>query len=136
MDTHSIICARLEFGVFPATDQKVIADVDRSRQILINLLNNAVKFSPTDGHIDLRVVETEGFITIEVADTGKGIPADRLESVFEPFVQLEADTATRSGFGLGLAISRKLAELMGGSLRVRSEPGEGSCFVLSLRRAP
>jgi signal transduction histidine kinase len=68
-------------------------------------------------------------------DHGPGIPADRLGSVFEPFVQLEPNSVTRTGFGLGLAISRKLAELMGGGLVVRSEPGSGSTFVLRLRKA-
>jgi signal transduction histidine kinase len=120
----------------PAIGDRVLADVDRSRQILINLLTNAVKFSPNDGRIEVRVIDSPELVSIEVQDQGKGIPADRLESVFEPFVQLDAGAASRGGFGLGLAISRKLAELMGGSLRARSTPGEGSCFILTLRKAP
>jgi PAS domain S-box-containing protein len=115
---------------------KLLADVDRARQILINLLTNAIKFSPADRAVEVRIVELDTAVAIEVADQGPGIPADRIESIFEPFVQIDAAVAARGGFGLGLAISRKLAELMGGSLTARSEVGQGSCFVLSLRKAP
>jgi PAS domain S-box-containing protein len=115
---------------------KVLADVDRCRQILINLLTNAVKFSANDGAVAMRVIEHDESVEIEVWDRGPGIPGERLEAIFEPFVQLDATGISRSGFGLGLAISRKLAELMGGNLTARSVVGEGSCFVLSLPKAP
>ncbi|SDE12486.1 ATP-binding protein [Ruegeria marina] len=114
----------------------VNADNGRLRQVLINLLGNAVKFTETGG-VDLRlsVEDTDlGHIaTIEVEDTGIGIPAEKLEHVFERFSQAEADT-TRAygGTGLGLAISRELVGLMGGRLTVESTLGRGSCFTLRL----
>jgi signal transduction histidine kinase len=114
---------------------RVLADVDRGRQILINLLTNAVKYASPNGSVELRVLDRDDKVWIEVQDDGPGIPPDRLESVFEPFVQLEGEAAGRGGFGLGLAISRKLAELMGGSIDVRSEIGQGSCFVFSVQKA-
>jgi PAS domain S-box-containing protein len=127
---------RISVTVSPyAGSARVLADVDRCRQILINLLTNAVKFSADDGAVDMRVVEFDESVDIEVRDQGAGIPAERIDAIFEPFVQLDATGTTKSGFGLGLAISRKLAELMGGSLRARSVVGEGSCFVLSLPKA-
>jgi signal transduction histidine kinase len=116
--------------------RRVLADVDRCRQILINLLTNAVKYASANGHVNVRVLDRDETVAIEVQDDGPGIPPDRLESVFEPFVQLDGEAGGRGGFGLGLAISRKLAELMGGSLDVRSELGKGSCFVFSLQKAP
>jgi PAS domain S-box-containing protein len=119
------------------TSLRVLVDADRARQILINLLTNAVKFSPPNGRVDLRVIDDGDFIRLDVEDNGPGIPADRLDAVFEPFVQLDSTaTAGRSGFGLGLTISRKLAELMGGTLAVRNSPSGGACFTLSLRKAP
>jgi PAS domain S-box-containing protein len=120
----------------PTIEAGVLADVDRCRQILINLLTNAVKFAPPDTQVEMRVLDEADVVRVEVQDHGPGIAPDRLESVFEPFVQLDAGSGTRGGFGLGLAISRKLAELMGGSLTARSAPEEGSCFVLTLRKSP
>jgi PAS domain S-box-containing protein len=119
----------------PVTQVRVQADVDRARQILINLLQNAVKFSPSDTKVELSTSIEEEFVDVSVRDRGPGISAETLASVFEPFVQLGLPTATRGGFGLGLAISRRLAELMGGSLSAESTPGEGSVFHLRLKRA-
>jgi signal transduction histidine kinase len=109
--------------------------VDRARQIVINLLQNAVKFSPDDSDVELSTTTDDELVVISVRDRGPGISAETLASVFEPFVQLGLPTATRVGFGLGLAISRRLAELMGGSLTAESVPGEGSVFRLRLKRA-
>jgi PAS domain S-box-containing protein len=119
----------------PAARIKVQADVDRARQIVINLLQNAVKFSPDDSDVELSTTTDDELVVISVRDRGPGISAETLASVFEPFVQLGLPTATRVGFGLGLAISRRLAELMGGSLTAESVPGEGSVFRLRLKRA-
>lgn len=116
-------------------DVVVLADVDRARQILINLITNAVKFSPVDETV--RVVlqrEDPAVVVVQVRDAGPGIAPERREAVFEPFVQLGA-TNTRGGFGLGLAISRRLAELMGGTLTLSPDPMQGSVFSLTLRRA-
>jgi len=108
-------------------------DAGRIRQVLLNLLSNALKFTP-EGSVVLRVSGSgHGPLQIDVVDTGIGIPADRLDTVFESFRQVD-DSSTRrfSGSGLGLAISRGLAERMGGSLSVDSEPGRGSIFTLRL----
>ena len=117
----------------------VRADHDKLEQILINLIGNAIKFTPTGGRIriDARADDAaSGNAIITVQDTGIGIPADKLESVFEPFVQVHVDGPGHGqGTGLGLAISRDLARGMGGDLRAASAPGQGSTFTLTLPRA-
>jgi signal transduction histidine kinase len=111
-------------------------DPDKVRQILINLLSNAIKFTPAGGHIQLQCSEDEKMLYICVEDNGAGIPADKLDAIFEPFVQVNRDYASKhEGTGLGLSISRDLARRMGGDLTVTSEIGKGSQFVLSLPRA-
>jgi signal transduction histidine kinase len=105
------------------------------RQILLNLMGNAVKFTP-EGEVGLEVREETDELVVAVRDTGIGISADDLERVFEPFVQSEAVMTRRfGGSGLGLPISRSLASVLGGSLTAESSPGEGSVFVLHLPRA-
>jgi len=117
-------------------DAEACGDPDKVRQILINLLSNAIKFTPEGGRIDLKCHEDEKRIYIVVEDTGSGIPKDKLEAVFEPFVQVNRDYASKhEGTGLGLSISRDLARRMGGDLTVQSKLGKGSKFELSLPRA-
>ena len=117
----------------PSSKIFVATDPDKLRQILINLISNAVKFTPAGGHIDVRCSRQKDAIGIEVKDTGRGIPPDKLEVVFEPFVQLDSGlTRTTEGTGLGLAISRGLARGMGADITVRSEVGVGSVFTLTL----
>jgi PAS domain S-box-containing protein len=119
-----------------APNVAVAADREKLEQVLINLLGNAVKFTPRGGHITLSAAAQGGRVRIEVRDTGIGIKPDLLESIFQPFVQLEsAFTRTAEGTGLGLAISRELARGMGGELTASSTPGEGSVFTLELRGA-
>ncbi len=147
---------------------RVLADPDRLRQVLVNLLGNAVKFTGPAGRVDVRVdgrvdgrVDAEAsadrppslaagraYARLVVEDTGVGIPPDRLEAVFEPFVQVEEAaqptgdargsvyTRRHGGTGLGLAIARRLARLMGGELTAASTPGVGSRFTLWLPLAP
>jgi signal transduction histidine kinase/FixJ family two-component response regulator len=111
-------------------------DPDKVRQILINLLSNAIKFTPEGGHIAVECSEDEKMLYICVEDDGAGIPADKLDAIFEPFVQVNRDYASKhEGTGLGLSISRDLARRMGGDLTVSSEIGKGSKFTLSLPRA-
>jgi signal transduction histidine kinase len=111
----------------------VHVDPDKARQILLNLLSNAVKFTPAKGRIEVRCEQSDGRVLIRVRDTGVGIAADRLESVFEPFVQVHRSlTQPTEGVGLGLAISRDLARAMGGEVRVDSVVGRGSTFTLDL----
>jgi signal transduction histidine kinase len=116
----------------------VFADVERLQQVILNLLSNAVKFTPSGGRIVVGAAlhaTDNHFVEIRVRDTGIGIPADKLASIFEPFVQLAGGlTRTSQGTGLGLAISRDLARAMDGDLVARSEEGQGAEFVLTLPR--
>jgi signal transduction histidine kinase len=108
-------------------------DADKCLQIVINLLTNAVKYSPPDSGITLRCGVREQRVFVEVVDRGPGIPAGDLESIFEPFVQLKAGHASRAGgIGLGLAVARRLAQVMHGSLTASSRQGEGATFRLVL----
>jgi signal transduction histidine kinase len=118
-------------------DLSVIADRDRLNQILVNLLSNAAKFSPRGGAVIVRSEIQEHLVAIHVEDQGTGIQEDKLEAIFEPFVQLSSGlTRTAEGSGLGLAISRELARLMGGDVTVDSRVGEGSTFTLTLPMTP
>ena len=115
----------------------VWADAEKVRQILLNLLSNAIKFTEPGGTIAITCADRDEMVNVVVRDTGFGIPADRLSSVFEPFVQLERRlTSNHEGTGLGLAISRDLARGLGGELSARSEIGQGSEFELSLKKVP
>jgi PAS domain S-box-containing protein len=114
----------------------VHADADKLQQILLNLLGNAIKFTRPGGRITLSCAAGEHAVAITVEDTGIGIPRDRLEHIFEPFVQVDAKlTRNEGGVGLGLAISRDLARAMGGDLSVVSTEGAGSTFTLRLPRS-
>jgi PAS domain S-box-containing protein len=123
-------------------DETVFAfgDRDRIQQILINVLSNAIKFTPGGGRITAGAAAHDTAVHIWVRDTGKGIPADRLDAVFDPFVQVDRTNISSGdgdqGVGLGLAISRELARAMRGDLTVASTEGEGSTFTLSLRQTP
>ena len=121
-------------------DLTALADPDKLQQIMLNLLSNAIKFTPSGGRVEVSAAALDGTVTIAVADTGIGIPSDRFDAIFEPFVQLgrsmTSGTATgQEGTGLGLAISRDLARAMGGELTVRSAPGQGSIFELRIPHA-
>jgi len=111
----------------------VFADYDRLNQIMLNLLSNAVKFSRRGGEVRVRCEIVEHLVAIHVEDDGHGIAGDKLEDIFEPFVQLSSGlTRTAEGSGLGLSISRELARLMGGDVTVESTLGKGSTFTLTL----
>lgn len=111
----------------------VMADLERLEQVLINLLGNAVKFTADGGRVTMRCFTRDGMGIIEVTDTGIGIPESKIKVIFDPFVQVDANRGKRDGVGLGLAISRKLAQAMGGEIEVRSEVGVGSTFTVSLK---
>jgi PAS domain S-box-containing protein len=132
-----------------AADHWCWGDEERVRQILLNLVGNAVKFTGPGGRIVVSAgmaadppadaqLEREGpWVYVRTEDTGQGIPSERMEAIFEPFVQADMSlTRQHGGTGLGLAISRRLARLMGGDLTVRSEVGAGSAFFLWLPAAP
>ncbi|HEX8851299.1 MAG TPA: ATP-binding protein [Gemmatimonadaceae bacterium] len=111
-------------------------DAERMKQILINLLANALKFTSSGGSISMAVEEAGNEVHLRVSDTGCGIAPEQLESIFEPFVQVNKRlTRTNDGIGLGLAISRNLAHGMRGRLVAESVVGEGSRFTLTLPRA-
>jgi PAS domain S-box-containing protein len=111
----------------------VFADREKVQQIVLNLLANAMRFTPSGGAVDLDWRIENDALLVHVRDTGPGIPADKTEHIFEPFVQLRAPGSVPSGgTGLGLAISRDLARAMGGDVRVTSAVGVGSVFTLLL----
>ena len=129
---------KLKLDIDPALPPMVLVDKMRFRQIVLNLVGNALKFT-MEGEVTIaasvarRASEPGDNIEVTVRDTGIGIAADRLESIFEKFTQADDTTARRfGGTGLGLPISAELAELMGGDLRAESEPGVGSAFILSI----
>lgn len=111
--------------------------IDRLRigQVVGNLLHNAVKFSPHDGVVTVTSESSGGDVSISVKDDGIGIPADELHTIFQSFVQLDAPSAHPPGLGLGLSLSRKLVEMHGGVLQVKSDgPGRGAEFTVRLPR--
>ncbi|MEA2761380.1 MAG: hypothetical protein QOD47_664 [Gemmatimonadaceae bacterium] len=111
----------------------VFADREKVQQIMLNLLANAMRFTPAGGDVDLDWRVEDDSLVVRVRDTGPGIPEDKTEVIFEPFVQLRAPGSVPSGgTGLGLAISRDLARAMGGDVRVSSVVGVGSVFTLTL----
>lgn len=121
----------------PGTPDSVVGDVTRLRQILVNLLSNAVKFTDQGGvnvHVSGRaLLDGRCELAFRVRDTGIGIPPDRLNRLFQSFAQADASTTRRyGGTGLGLVISRRLAELHGGRMWVESEPGRGSIFHFTI----
>ena len=128
-----------------AVDRPFLGDEPRVRQVLVNLLANAVKFTAPGGHVSVTCALTDAppagaalapdtpYVALRVEDTGVGIAPDQLARIFEPFTQAEGGlTRPRGGTGLGLAISRRLARLMGGDLTVESRVGSGSAFTLWL----
>jgi signal transduction histidine kinase len=122
----------LELAVAPAAQGCWRGDPTRVRQVLYNLVSNAVKFTAR-GSVRIAVAYEGGALSMAVTDTGPGIPAERLEALFEKFVQADASTTRQfGGSGLGLAICRELAALMGGQVTAVSREGEGSTFTLTL----
>ena len=125
----------LEYN-YRCDDSAVVAHADAAKlqQIVLNLLANAIKFTPFGGSITLECESDDDAVAIRVIDTGIGIPGDKIDMVFQPFVQIRERNALSNGTGLGLAISRTLANAMGGSLTATSNLGEGSIFTLRLRK--
>ncbi|MBA2686911.1 MAG: hypothetical protein H0U64_02305 [Gemmatimonadaceae bacterium] len=114
----------------------VSADRDKLQQILLNILSNAIKFTGEGGSIDVETAPEPGnedVVRISISDTGRGIPPDKTDAIFEPFTQVDAShSRAEQGSGLGLAISRDLARGMAGDIKVTSKLGIGSTFVISL----
>jgi CheY-like chemotaxis protein/HPt (histidine-containing phosphotransfer) domain-containing protein len=124
----------LGLAIDPDTAPKVITDPDKLRQILVNLVSNAVKFTDEGGvSLSVRADKADGEnarLSVSVRDTGCGIPSDKLDLIFDPFMQVDALTTRKyGGTGLGLSITKKLVELLGGKIEVSSELGKGSVFT-------
>ncbi len=110
-----------------------MADPEKAGQVVLNLLSNAVKFTGEGGRVRVEVEPDGSWIVTRVCDTGPGIAADKLEAIFEPFVQVgRTKSAPGEGTGLGLAISRDLARLMDGDLTAESPAGGGTIFTFRL----
>jgi signal transduction histidine kinase len=121
-----------------ACEDDVVALADRLKveQIVLNLASNAVKFTPPGGRVTTACHDSGEHVAITVSDTGPGIPADRVDDVFEPFVQLGRSLSSgHEGAGLGLAISRDLARAMKGDVTVQTTSGKGAAFTVSLPKA-
>ena len=114
------------------SDLSVRADSTRFKQILTNLIGNAIKFTPEGGKITLTARREKDHARIEVRDSGPGIPLEEQQRIFDAFVRLSQSDKTTEGTGLGLAITGRLVELHGGKLGIESTPGLGSCFHFSL----
>ena len=120
------------FDLSPNAPQLIITDPQKLRQVLVNLLANAIKFTES-GFVMLRINKSnDDEIQFQVVDSGCGIPADQLNRIFEPFKQLDQHKNTTGGSGLGLTISRRLISALGGTLDVESTVGKGSCFSVKI----
>jgi signal transduction histidine kinase len=126
---------RISLASDPGIDT-VTGDERRVRQVILNLLWNAVKFTPAGGAVDVSSARLDGEVRVSVADTGPGIAPEDQGRIFEEFQQAAAGKEQREGTGLGLALSKRLVELHGGRIWVESEVGKGSTFVFTLPVAP
>jgi signal transduction histidine kinase len=116
-----------------STSTPILADANLLVQVLVNLLSNALKFSPQGSTVSILAEERGEQLLIKVIDQGRGIPAEKLKTIFERFEQVEASDATqKGGTGLGLAICKTIIEQHGGSIGVKSEPGHGSTFWIDM----
>jgi signal transduction histidine kinase len=114
----------------------VRGDRERLRQVLTNLIDNAIKYSPSGDEVVVHVEPQNGVVRITVADHGPGIPYDQQRLIFEKFGRADVPGIAKPGSGLGLFIARSIAEAHGGTIEVRSRPDEGATFVLTLPATP
>lgn len=125
-------------SIMPGMPSYLVGDPDRLRQVIVNLIGNAIKFTPEGGHVTVSVaperkISGKMFVLFQISDTGIGISKEKQAKIFEAFVQADADTTREyGGTGLGLSISSKLVALMGGKIGLHSEPGYGATFHFSV----
>lgn len=117
-------------------DARLRADPRRLRQVLLNLLSNAIKYNRPNGLVRITGGLTADQVTISVSDQGRGIPTDQMERLFDPYDRLGVVDKEVRGIGLGLTVTKSLIELMGGTIKVTSRPGEGATFTVGLPRTP
>jgi signal transduction histidine kinase len=110
-------------------------DPGATGRILDNLVNNAIKYTPEGGTVEVRLRAHEQWAELQVDDTGQGIDEALLPNLFEPFVQAPGEDGREEGSGLGLAITKRLVEGMDGKIEVETEPGEGTCFTVRFARS-
>jgi signal transduction histidine kinase len=128
---------RVALRIDKALPDRIVVDPHRIGQILTNLLQNAIKFSPSGSPVVLSALAVDGHLEFAVADRGSGIPEQEVGRIFERFHQADAaSTRSSEGAGLGLYITKKLVEAMGGTIEVESSPGEGSTFTVRLPLTP
>jgi PAS domain S-box-containing protein len=133
MVANAIKQKRIDLKLDTTIDPTVTADKERMIQVLINLISNAVKFSPENSTLQISTETDDSFAIIKVKDEGRGVPESMRASIFERFKQVKkSDSRDRKGSGLGLAISKAIVELHGGQIGVNSEEGKGSTFYFSL----
>ncbi len=113
-------------------DYVIRADRTRLKQVLLNLLSNAIKYNRPQGEVEIRATAQDSVVRLAVSDTGYGIPAERQQELFQPFSRLGAESTAIEGTGIGLTISRRLMEMMGGAIDIDSEEGRGSTFWIEL----
>jgi two-component system clock-associated histidine kinase SasA len=117
----------------PADLPDVYADSRRMRQVLLNLLENALKYTPDHGEVSLALLHrTSQWVQVSICDSGPGIPASEQQRIFQDRVRLPQTSQTTSGYGVGLSVCRRIAEVHGGRIWVVSEPGEGACFHVTV----
>jgi signal transduction histidine kinase len=125
--------AGLRFTVHPSDGLRVRADRRRFDQVMLNLMGNAIKFTPAGGSIELEARRAGRMVEVAVRDTGIGIPDEHQQRIFDEFTQVDSQTSLgQAGSGLGLALTQQLVRVMGGRVRVASTPGQGSTFTVSL----
>jgi CheY-like chemotaxis protein len=112
----------------PCTSRYVMADRQRLKQVLINLVSNAIKYNRLEGSVTITCEASENHARIAITDTGIGIPAERIEQLFTPFQRLGAEHSAIEGTGLGLTVAKRLVEAMAGTIGVESTPGQGTTF--------
>jgi PAS domain S-box-containing protein len=134
MMAAQFLTAGIDLTFVNAPDLVIRADYEKSQQILLNLLGNSLKFTPSGGRVSVSAAREGSIVAITVDDTGRGIPPDKQLTIFDRFVQIDRHLTENSqrGVGLGLSISRELARGMQGDITVKSEPGKGATFRVTL----